>query len=115
MCRDFTGLRTTQPDPRDRLGLDGKEGVVGSSPTEGSRESTAGGLRRGLRLFRLAPDPAVGGERDRRARIGARWVELNPWAVEFRYEDDDEPPLDRRATLAFIEEICRWAGTFVDG
>jgi hypothetical protein len=34
-------------------------------------------------------------------------VELNPWAVEFRY---DEPPLDRHAALAFIEEIRRWAG-----
>ena len=41
-------------------------------------------------------------------------VELNPWAVEFRYEEDDEPPLDRRATLAFIEEIRRWAGAAVE-
>lgn len=40
-------------------------------------------------------------------------VELNPWAVEFRYEEDDEPPLDRRATLAFIEEIRAWAGEAV--
>jgi HEPN domain-containing protein len=41
-------------------------------------------------------------------------VELNPWAVEFRYEEDDEPPLDRRATLSFIEEIRRWAGEAVE-
>lgn len=41
-------------------------------------------------------------------------VELNPWAVEFRYEEDDEPPIDRRATLAFIEEIRRWAGEAVE-
>jgi len=41
-------------------------------------------------------------------------VELNPWAVEFRYEEDDEPPLDRRATLAFIEEIRAWAGEAVE-
>ncbi|MFL5816875.1 MAG: HEPN domain-containing protein [Conexibacter sp.] len=41
-------------------------------------------------------------------------VELNPWAVEFRYEEDDEPPLDRRATLAVIEEIRRWAGEAVE-
>jgi HEPN domain-containing protein len=41
-------------------------------------------------------------------------VELNPWAVEFRYEEDDEPPLDRRATLAFIEKIRRWAGKAVE-
>lgn len=40
-------------------------------------------------------------------------VELNPWAVEFRYEEDDEPPIDRRATLAFIEELRRWAGKIV--
>jgi HEPN domain-containing protein len=40
-------------------------------------------------------------------------VELNPWAVEFRYEEDDEPPLDRHATLAFIEGIRRWAGEAV--
>ena len=41
-------------------------------------------------------------------------VELNPWAVEFRYEEDDEPPLDRHATLAFIEGIRRWAGKAVE-
>ena len=41
-------------------------------------------------------------------------VELNPWAVEFRYEEDDEPPLDRHATLSFIEEIRRWAGEAVE-
>jgi HEPN domain-containing protein len=41
-------------------------------------------------------------------------VELNPWAVEFRYEEDDEPPLDRPATLAFVEEIRRWAGEAVE-
>lgn len=41
-------------------------------------------------------------------------VELNPWAVEFRYEEDDEPPIHRRATLAFIEELRRWAGEAVE-
>jgi HEPN domain-containing protein len=41
-------------------------------------------------------------------------VELNPWAVEFRYEEDDEPPLDRHATLAFIEEIRRCAGQAIE-
>lgn len=40
--------------------------------------------------------------------------ELNPWAVEFRYETDDEPPIDRRAALALIEAIRRWAGESVD-
>ena len=41
-------------------------------------------------------------------------VELNPWAVEFRYEEDDEPPLDRHATFAFVKEIRRWAGEAVE-
>ncbi len=41
-------------------------------------------------------------------------VELNPWAVEFRYEEDDEPPLDRHATLSFIEDVRRWAGEVVE-
>lgn len=36
--------------------------------------------------------------------------ELNPWAVEFRYETDDEPALDRPAVLRLIEDIRRWAG-----
>jgi hypothetical protein len=27
---------------------------------------------------------------------------------------DDEPPLDRHATLSFIEEIRRWAGKAVE-
>jgi len=34
--------------------------------------------------------------------------ELSPWAVDFRYETDDEPALDRPATLALIEEIHGW-------
>jgi HEPN domain-containing protein len=40
--------------------------------------------------------------------------ELNPWAVEFRYETDDEPPIDRRAALALIEDIRHWAGESVE-
>lgn len=39
--------------------------------------------------------------------------ELSPWAVDFRYETDDEPALDRQATLALIEEIRTWAGNSV--
>jgi HEPN domain-containing protein len=35
--------------------------------------------------------------------------ELSPWAVEFRYETDSEPALDRPATLQLIEDIWRWA------
>jgi HEPN domain-containing protein len=35
--------------------------------------------------------------------------ELSPWAVEFRYETDSEPPLDRVATLQLIEGVRRWA------
>ncbi|HKG40500.1 MAG TPA: HEPN domain-containing protein, partial [Conexibacter sp.] len=39
--------------------------------------------------------------------------ELSPWAVDFRYETDDEPALDRVATLSLIEEIRVWAGESV--
>lgn len=35
---------------------------------------------------------------------------LSPWAVDFRYETDDEPALDRDTTLALIDEIRSWAG-----
>lgn len=41
-------------------------------------------------------------------------AELNPWAVEFRYETDAEPALDRRAALDLIEDIRRWAGEAVE-
>jgi HEPN domain-containing protein len=41
--------------------------------------------------------------------------ELSPWAVDFRYETDDEPALDRQATLALIDEIRAWARASVDG
>lgn len=34
---------------------------------------------------------------------------LSPWAVDFRYETESEPPLDRRAALDLIEELGRWA------
>lgn len=36
--------------------------------------------------------------------------ELSPWAVEFRYETDSEPALDRTVTLGLIEDVRRWAG-----
>jgi HEPN domain-containing protein len=39
--------------------------------------------------------------------------ELSPWAVDFRYETDDEPPLDRAATLVLVEEVRRWAASAV--
>jgi hypothetical protein len=40
-------------------------------------------------------------------------IELSPWAVEFRYADDDEPALDRHAILGLVEEIRSWAGEVV--
>ncbi|MDO8213542.1 HEPN domain-containing protein [Conexibacter sp. CPCC 206217] len=41
--------------------------------------------------------------------------ELSPWAVDFRYETDDEPALNRQATLALIDEIRAWARAAVGG
>jgi HEPN domain-containing protein len=41
--------------------------------------------------------------------------ELSPWAVDFRYETDDEPALDRQATLALIEVIRDWASHAIEG
>lgn len=40
-------------------------------------------------------------------------LEKHQWAVDFRYETEDEPALDRRAALASIENIRAWAGTSV--
>lgn len=40
--------------------------------------------------------------------------ELSPWAVEFRYETDPEPPLDRLTTLRLIEDIWRWANAVIE-
>ncbi len=34
---------------------------------------------------------------------------LSPWAVEFRYEGDEPPSLDRSAALARIEQVRTWA------
>jgi HEPN domain-containing protein len=34
---------------------------------------------------------------------------LSPWSVEFRYEGDQPPPLDRRAALALVEKVKDWA------
>jgi HEPN domain-containing protein len=34
---------------------------------------------------------------------------LSPWAVEFRYEGDEPPSLDRTAALAQIEQVRTWA------
>lgn len=36
-------------------------------------------------------------------------VELTPWAVEFRYGDVPQDHLDRRPTLAVLEELLGWA------
>ncbi len=34
---------------------------------------------------------------------------LSPWAVEFRYEGEQPPALDRAASLALLEEVHTWA------
>ncbi len=34
---------------------------------------------------------------------------LSPWAVEFRYEGEEPPTLDRPAALALVEKLRTWA------
>ncbi len=34
---------------------------------------------------------------------------LSPWAVEFRYEGDEPPALDRSAALALVGQVRTWA------
>jgi HEPN domain-containing protein len=34
---------------------------------------------------------------------------LSPWAVEFRYEGDEPPALDRSAALILVEQVRTWA------
>jgi uncharacterized protein len=34
---------------------------------------------------------------------------LSPWAVEFRYEGDEPPALDRPAALTLVEQVRAWA------
>ena len=34
---------------------------------------------------------------------------LSPWAVEFRYEGDEPPALDRPAALTTVEQVRAWA------
>jgi HEPN domain-containing protein len=34
---------------------------------------------------------------------------LSPWAVEFRYEGEEPPVLDRLAALALVEQVRTWA------
>jgi hypothetical protein len=34
---------------------------------------------------------------------------LSPWAVEFRYEGDEPPALDRPAALTLVEQVRVWA------
>ena len=34
---------------------------------------------------------------------------LSPWAVEFRYEGDEPPALDRPAALTLVEQVRMWA------
>jgi hypothetical protein len=34
---------------------------------------------------------------------------LSPWAVEFRYEGEEQPALDRSAALVLIERLRAWA------
>lgn len=39
---------------------------------------------------------------------------LSPWAVEFRYEGDEPPALDRSAALAQVEQIRTWAESEIE-
>jgi HEPN domain-containing protein len=34
---------------------------------------------------------------------------LSPWAVEFRYEGEESPPLDRSAALTLVGQVRTWA------
>jgi HEPN domain-containing protein len=34
---------------------------------------------------------------------------LSPWAVEFRYEGEEPPALDRSAALTLVEQLKAWA------
>ncbi len=34
---------------------------------------------------------------------------LSPWAIEFRYEGEQPPALDRSASLALVEQVHTWA------
>lgn len=45
----------------------------------------------------------------------ARAAELSPWAVEFRYETDDEPTLDRGDALRVVEAVLGWATQVAGG
>jgi len=40
---------------------------------------------------------------------------LTDWAVEFRYEGDEPPPLDRAAALALVVDLREWAETQITG
>jgi HEPN domain len=33
---------------------------------------------------------------------------LSPWAVEFRYEGEEPPALDRSAALVLVEQVREW-------
>lgn len=35
---------------------------------------------------------------------------LSPWAVEFRYEGEEPPALDRSAALVLVGQVRAWAG-----
>ncbi len=39
---------------------------------------------------------------------------LSPWAVEFRYEGEEPPALDRSAALTLVEQVRTWAEAEVD-
>jgi hypothetical protein len=66
-----TGLRPYSTLNRLQLRLNGKEGVVGSSPTEGSRQKARSG-QTGCCRCPLARNHRCRGDRDRRARSGHR-------------------------------------------
>lgn len=39
---------------------------------------------------------------------------LSPWAVEFRYEGEPPPALDRQAALTLVEQVRVWARTAIE-
>jgi len=40
---------------------------------------------------------------------------LSPWAVEFRYEGEDPPALDRSAALVLVEQLRAWTENEIKG
>jgi len=85
-----------------------------AAATSSTQSSASMHSRRSRSASRRSSPPTIGDAGVEVPALLEDAQELAPWAVEFRYETESEPALDRAATIDLVEQIRAWAVSAID-